>query len=156
MALAEGERNNDAQRPIRGEGKPVGAAEDCSEAGLRGWQGPRISTFEAESNGQACVVGARGRGARQDRPVCVTYAQEDPDSCRRSPRPGLPGAKLAESSPAGLGVGSIYSILPSMTPNARPAQISRRSDTASPSGTARVDSTKPAISPRAALPADLA
>jgi len=66
VPLAFGERFQDAQRPISGEGPTPGAAEACSGAGLRGWQGPRTSTFEAEWNGQRGAGGARGRGARQD------------------------------------------------------------------------------------------
>jgi len=66
VALAEGERKNDAKRPISGEGTSPKVAEACSEAVLRGQQGLLVSTNEAKGNGQRSAGGSKWTSARQD------------------------------------------------------------------------------------------
>ena len=61
MPLAEGERKNDAKRPISGEGSSPKAAEACPEAILRGRRDLLISTNEAKGNRQRALAAPSAR-----------------------------------------------------------------------------------------------
>ena len=69
MLLAEGEREEDAKRPIRGEGKAVVVAGACSGVVLRGQQGLRTSTFEVKGvvRGAWVAPGERALVSLRDR-----------------------------------------------------------------------------------------